>query len=201
MVPSSLCPPQMVTAPSCPSLLGSWVLLWRSPPPWRSLPRTTALRRKARSWPGLHLQGTWLPQLSVVQGKRLRLWPLQRRRRAPPMQRPSLSPAGSRSTPWRAGGSPLPPKPQLLRHKQWAPVLPPPPNPTLSLSPLMAPPQPSPSSPRSPPPPLKPKAKLLLLLQLQKVQPPLKDPPQGKTKRMMVLLLFKNIALNIILFF
>lgn len=192
MVPSLLCLPQMVTAPSCPSLLESWVLLWRSPPRWKSLPQATVLRKKERNWPGLPLQGTWLPHPTVVLEKRFCLSPLQRTRRAPRVQRPSLSLAGSHSPLWKAGGSPLSPKLQLLRCKpQWAPALPPLPRHTLSLSLLITPPQPCQTSPPSLLPPLKAVAKpVLLFLQPQRVQPHQKDQPQGKIKRKMWWLLF-----------
>lgn len=192
MVPSLLCLPQMVTAPSCPSLLESWVLLWTSPPPWKSLPQTTVLRKKERNWPGLHLRGTWLPHPTVVLEKRFCLSPLQRTRKAPRVQRPSLSPVGSHSALWKAGGSPLSPKLQLLRCKpQWAPALPPLPRHTRSLSLLITPPQPSQTSPPSLLPPLKAIAKpVLLFLQPQRVQPHQKDQPQGKIKRKMWWLLF-----------
>lgn len=192
MVPSLLCLPQMGTAPSCPSLLESWVLLWKSPPPWKFSPQTTVLRKKERNWPGLHLQGTRLPHLSVVPEKRFRQTPLQRTRRAPREQRPSLSPAGSHSTLWKAGGSPLPPKLQVLRRKpQWAPALPPLPKHTLSLSLLITPPQPCQTSPPSLLPPPKAIAKpILLFLQPQRVQPHQKDQPQGKLKTKMIIIVF-----------
>lgn len=192
MAPSLLCLPQMVTAPSCPSLLGSWELLWRSPPPWRSLLQTTVLRKKERNWPGLHLQGTWIPHLSVVLEKRFLLSPLQRRRRAPRVQRPSLSPAGSHSTLWKAGGSRRPPKLQLLRRKPPpASALPPLPKHASSPSPLTGPPQPCQTSPPSLLPPPKAKAKpILLFLQPQRGQPHQKDQPQGKIKQKIWWLVF-----------
>lgn len=200
MVPSLLCLPPMVTAPSCPSLLGSWVLLWRSRPPWRSLPQTTVLRKKARNWPGLHLQGTWLPHLSVVLEKKFPLSPLQRRRRAPRLQRASLSPAGSHSTLWKAGGSLLPLKLPLFRwHPQWAPALLPLPYNMLSLSLLITLPQPCHTHPSLPPPQKAIAKQILQVLQHQRVQPHQKDPPQGKIKIIIWLLLVCFILVQIAL--
>lgn len=147
------------------------------------------LRKKERNWPGLHLQGPWLPHLSVLLEKRFPLAPLQRRRRAPRVQRPSLSPVGSPLTLWKAGASPLLPK-HLLR-PQWAPVPPPLPNHMWSLSLLTSPLQPSHTSSPSLPPPQKSTAKLIqLVLQPQRVQPHQKDPPQGKIKIIMWWLCF-----------
>lgn len=147
------------------------------------------LRKKARNWPGLHLQGPWLPHPSVLLEKRFHLSPLQRRRRAPRVQRPSLSPVGSPLTLWKAGASPLLPK-RLLR-PQWAPVPPPLPNQTRSLSLLTTPLQPSHTAPPSLPQPQKSTAKLIqLVLQPQRVQPHQKDPPRGKIKRIMWQLCF-----------
>lgn len=205
MVPSLLCLPQMVTAPSCPSLLESWVLLWRSPPPWKFSPQTTVLRKKERNWPGHHLQETWIPHHIVVLEKRLRQSPLQGTRRAPRIQRPSLSPAGSQSTLWKAGGSPVPPKLELLGRKpQWAPALPPLPKHTLPLLLLITPPRPCHTSPPPLLPPPKATAKpLLLFLQPQRVQLHQKDQPQGKIKIKMwwslfflMLFVFLNLIVN-----
>jgi len=190
--PSWQCPPQTATAPSCPSLLGSWAPPWRSPPPWRCLSRAAALRKRARGPRrlGLHLLWhrvqPWLPRPTPAWAKMSPPSPPRRRRRAPRVPSLNLSLAGSPSTPWRAGGSPAPRRPPLLRHLRLqhprAPAHPPPPNPVSPPSRRPAP-RHSHASPPSRPPPRKPSTvRILPAPPHPRVQPPERGPPRGNAK-------------------
>lgn len=110
-VPSWQCPPQMATAPSCPSRRESWELHWRSLPLWKYSPLPAPLKKRAK-----RLQQ---PEPHPPYPSRRALLPLPRptspqAEKAAPLsgpqmrerQSPSLSLERSPLTHWRPGGSP-----------------------------------------------------------------------------------------------